>query len=963
MKTPLSSLPFPRLFSLRFHVKYPLYFILFFSCYFGHSAFAQTKIWDKKFGGPSQDNLSTTIKTNDGGYLLGGFTGSGSGEDKSEASRGGDDYWIVKLDSTGKKQWDKTFGGNRNDVLQAMIANSDGSYLLGGYSNSDKSNDKSAVNKGGKDEFGNFTADFWLVKIDATGTKLWDKTIGGNGSDRLNDMVAAPGGGFLLGGSSDSDKSGDKSEDVKDIAETQYSPSDFWVVKIDENGAKVWDKAYTGIARDGLTALVASPDGGYLLGGFGGISDCANRECSGFWIIKITATGQQQWDRKIGITYGDSPSSILNTADGGYLLGGNVASESFSESNFLVAKIDALGNPIWIKTYDDKGDIEGLNAMTPASGGGYFLGGWTGGGSSWLVKINENGTKLWDGTIEGLEEIRTLNALPDNNYVLGGGFQDYQLIKIKWEPQPATLDWDKSFGGIGRDNLTTTIQTTDGGYLAGGYTNANYGNITQKDLGKNNYWIVKTDPNGQGLWSKSYGGPNDDYLNRVIQTRDGGYLLAGSSLSGKSGDKTQASQGGRDYWVIKVDAQGKKQWDQRYGGTGSDELLKVVQLATGEYILGGHSNSPGNGDKSQASQGGLDYWLVKISSTGTKIWDKRYGGSLDETLGSFTATRDGGFLLGGTSLSGKSGDKTQSTQGGRDYWVVKTDKDGNLVWEKTYGSLGQDEVYSVGRSHGDNLFIAGTSNSGKNGNKSQASQGGKDYWLLKLDKNGTKIWDKTFGGNQDDELRASAFTDQGHYVLAGSSSSSISGDKTQASQGASDYWVVEVDEKGDKVQDQRFGGSGTEELRTVTQIQDGGLLLGGRSDSEVSGDKTQYSGESTDYWLVKIYPATSSLVAARTGTLAEEVTSTPTVLSTFNAFPNPFQERITIRFTLPATQPTTLKVLDNQGHLLATLFQEEAQANQTYQVEWQAGKQPAGLYFLQLQTPTLQQQQKLLLSK
>src|SRR5207253_7363321 len=137
----------------------------------------------------------------------------------------------------------------------------------------------------------------------------------------------------------------------------------------------------------------------------------------------------------------------------------------------------------------------------------------------------------------------------------------------------------------------------------------------------------------------------------------------------------------------------------------------------------------------------------------------------------------------------KSGDKNQASQGGSDYWVVKTDKDGDLVWEKTFGGGEQDEAYSVGRSYGDYLFVAGTSASGKSGDKSQVSQGKKDYWLIQLDEKGSKVWDKTFGGNKDDELRASTFTDEGNYILAGTSDSGNSGDKTQSSQGNTDYWI------------------------------------------------------------------------------------------------------------------------------------------------------------------------------
>lgn len=143
--------------------------------------------------------------------------------------------------------------------------------------------------------------------------------------------------------------------------------------------------------------------------------------------------------------------------------------------------------------------------------------------------------------------------------------------------------------------------------------------------------------------------------------------------------------------------------------------------------------------------------------------------------------------LGGSSLSGKTGDKSQPSRGKADYWVVKTDKAGNLVWEQTFGGSGADELFSVKQINGNNYYLAGTSSSGKEGDKSQKSHSGKDYWLVKVDESGTKIWDKAFGGSKDDKLLASTFTDEGHYILAGSSNSDVSGDKSQASQGSNDY--------------------------------------------------------------------------------------------------------------------------------------------------------------------------------
>ncbi|QMU29529.1 T9SS type A sorting domain-containing protein [Adhaeribacter radiodurans] len=999
------------------------------------------KQWQITYGGSKGDTLQSMVNTPDGGYLLAGTSASPVSGDKSDTGKGNTDFWVVKMNATGQKVWDKTYGGSNPDRLSSLIAVPGEGYILGGSSSSNKSGDKSQNSKGG--------ADYWLVKIDENGNKVWDKSFGGNANDRLAVLLASPEGGFLVGGTSASDKSGDKSQASRDNYTEAYFRGDYWVIKLDANGNKEWDKTYGGQVRDNLTAMILKPGGGYVLGGSSssGISGDKTQSIRGlrdYWIIQITEQGNKVWDKTYGgiSGYGTGDSffeagsshlrSILATPDGGYLLAGSSSAfkgeEKSSDSpvfyadiaDYWLVKIDQNGKKLWDKTYggasnsnvgETKHDLSSqtgdsqLKTIIQLQGGGYLLAGTSNADNGrdktennrsdipvdqgkrdydpnleitvwndyWLVKIDEKGQVVEDRTIGGTRNDLLAAVLPtkEGNLLVGGtsfsgigadkttiskGEADYWILKVSTNrtEEPPFSAWDANFGWLKDDDLTDVIKTSDGGYLSGGISQ----NYSNGQAGKN-YWIFKTDKNGRPIWNKVYGGTADDYLNRIIQTQDGGYLLAGSSLSNAGVDKSENSRGDRDYWIIKMDAQGNKQWDKTLGGSGYDELKKVIQLASGEYILAGSSNSPISNDKTQGRQGGTDYWLVKISTTGNKIWDKRYGGSLDETLGSFTLTPEGGFLLAGTSLSGNGGDKSEPSRGNRDYWVVKTDKDGNLLWEKTYGGSGADEAYSIARN-GIEYFISGTSTSGKNGEKSQVSQGGKDYWLIKIDSQGNKLWDKTFGGNQDDELQASTRLNSGHIVLGGSSYSSISGTKTQASRGKSDFWIVEVDANGKQMYDKRFGGKGKEELRTVFQTSDGGLLLGGRSDSNINGEHSYLNKGGNDYWLVKLAPETTSSIATREVTPIEELV---TITNSLTAYPNPFQGKVTVKFSLPQTQVTTVKIFDSQGREVITLFQEEAKARQTYQLEWQAGIKPAGLYFIQLQTPTLQEQQKLLFSK
>ena len=185
-------------------------------------------------------------------------------------------------------------------------------------------------------------------------------------------------------------------------------------------------------------------------------------------------------------------------------------------------------------------------------------------------------------------------------------------------------------------------------------------------------------------WQNTIGGFDSDDFRSIQQTIDGGYILCGSSWSGISGEKTEASQGSVDYWVVKLDATGQSiEWQNTIGGSSCDYFSCIQQTSDGGYILGGYSGSGISGEKTEASQGDVDYWVVKIDGTGQTIeWQKTIGGSEYDYLHSIQQTSDEGYVLGGNSSSGVSGDKIEDNQqGSEDYWVVK------LIGKCTNGSI------------------------------------------------------------------------------------------------------------------------------------------------------------------------------------------------------------------------------------------------------------------------------------
>ncbi|MBP7713944.1 MAG: T9SS type A sorting domain-containing protein [Bacteroidota bacterium] len=415
------------------------------------------------------------------------------------------------------------------------------------------------------------------------------------------------------------------------------------------------------------------------------------------------------------------------------------------------------------------------------------------------------------------------------------------------------IEWQNTIGGNNTDQLYSIQQTSDGGYILGGVSISDIsGDKTENSQGDYDYWVVKLDSTGNIQWQNTIGGSGYDQLYSIQQTSDGGYILGGYSNSGISGDKTESSQGDYDYWVVKLDAIGNIQWQTTIGGNDADWLYSVQQTTDGGYILGGYSLSDISGDKTEGTQGGNDYWVVKLDASGNIQWQNTIGGNNDDNLTSIQQTTDGGYILGGYSYSDISGDKTENSQGSDDYWVVKLNASGNIQWQNTIGGSGYDQLYSIQQTSDGGYILGGYSESNISGDKTENSQGFDDYWVVKLDTTGNIQWQNTIGGGSFDYLTSIQQTSDGGYILGGYSNSGISGDKTENCQGNTDYWVVKLDASGNIQWQNTIGGNYSDWLYSVQQTSDGGYILGGCSDANISGDKTENVQGVYDYWVVKL---------------------------------------------------------------------------------------------------------------
>ncbi|MBK8682664.1 MAG: T9SS type A sorting domain-containing protein [Chitinophagales bacterium] len=421
------------------------------------------------------------------------------------------------------------------------------------------------------------------------------------------------------------------------------------------------------------------------------------------------------------------------------------------------------------------------------------------------------------------------------------------------------IDWDNTIGGGDDDYFSAIQQTTDGGYIIGGYSQSGISyDKTEISRGGYDYWVLKLDNSGSIEWQKTIGGSGDDILVSFHQTTDGGYILGGNSNSEISGDKTEASQSSfrADYWVVKLDSVGNIEWQNTIGGNLYDYLSSVQQTADGGYIIGGKSSSDISGDKTEPNQGDwntYDYWVVKLDSIGNIEWQNTIGGNAYDNVGITSQTTDGGYIVGGESGSGISGDKTEENIGNVDFWIVKLDESGIIEWQKTIGGTSSEVLTSIQPTSDNGYIIGGSSWSDISGDKSENSLGDNDYWVVKLNSSGTIEWDNTIGGSASDFQPTVQQSSDGGYFVGGQTYSLISGDKTEDSY-FKDYWVIKLKSDGSVICQNTIGGSSNDHLYAIYPTYDGGVILGGHSESHSSGDKSEDNNvyHDNDFWIVKL---------------------------------------------------------------------------------------------------------------
>ena len=413
------------------------------------------------------------------------------------------------------------------------------------------------------------------------------------------------------------------------------------------------------------------------------------------------------------------------------------------------------------------------------------------------------------------------------------------------------LLWEKSYGGKHADYLMDAKATPDYGFILGGSSLSNKsGNKTSNNKGDLDYWVWKMDEKGDLDWQKSFGGAGADFLQSIVLTKDAGFILAGTSNSNKDFDKTEDSRGQEDFWIIKLNAKGGEEWQKTIGGAGQEKLQSIYQTKDGGYILGGSSSSDqsetaigtseqnSKGEKSTNSFGSMDYWIVKLDAQGKIQWQQTYGGEYNDELHSIEQTTDCGYLAGGYSNSPTSGSKTDDNIGVGDYWILKLDQNGKIQWQKTIGGNKDDVLSAVHQTKDGNYLLAGNSNSGSSGSKTKDNANGTDFWLLKLDTIGDTLWQYTYNFGAVDVLTSVVENDDQTLLLGGYAQSELTKNsgsafrKPKEQEGINDYIALKITKDGEELWRKTVGSAGEDILRKVIETRDGGYLLAGTSNPQ-----------------------------------------------------------------------------------------------------------------------------------
>ena len=734
----------------------------------------------------------------------------------------------------------KQFGGTDNrDIFKTIAKTSDGGYIVGGRFAS------SSINFGKENVLNNAgSTDGMIVKFNANREVEWARGICGTKEEYIHAVAVCNDGGYLVGGSFTSDAI-DLENGVSLTNILGTNSQNGMIIKYNQKGEPEWAKEF----GDYVGSVVTCSDGGYLVGGRfitdfeleNGVS-LSNHGYSGM-VVKLNEQGEAEWAGKLGSTYSGEISSVAECADGGYIASGYFSSSTAD-----------LGNGI---TIDNNGSYDGV-----------------------IIKYKSNGEIEYTKLIGGTERdyIYSMTATSDGGYLVGGYFQSTYIdlgngltididddiyesgMVIKYNSN-GEAQWCKVLGKSGSNNVYSIIECADGGYLVGGYFQADEidlgnGILLQRFAGEDGM-VIKYSQDGEAQWAKSIAGSDTDEVRDVIENDTGKYIVVGCSESDNIdlGDGICLKREDANYkfagMVIHLEEKEvyipKVIQAQRLGEEKDDKINSVVATGDGGYVAGGVFASKSieleNGT-TLSNKGELDGLVIKYEGNGKIVWAKSFGGEGEETINSVTKC-DGGYIVVGSFASEtidfengitltKVGEKNQT-----DGMIIKYSDEGDVEWAKSIGGTSYDDITSI-KVTKDGGFIAGggfySGNLYLDNGMSLTNRGSRSGILIKYNAIGDIEWTKVTDGEDYDYIDDVAQTIDGGYIAVGGFQSknidlgnnvSLTGTGKEIS-----GMVIKYSSNGETEWAHKIGNASGETISTVTACSDGGCLVGGNFSSD-----------------------------------------------------------------------------------------------------------------------------------
>ena len=397
---------------------------------------------------------------------------------------------------------------------------------------------------------------------------------------------------------------------------------------------------------------------------------------------------------------------------------------------------------------------------------------------------------------------------------------------IQLPAKTVQVDFVKTYGGTKNESGRSVIETSDGGYIVLGFTQSIDGDIiTTKTTIQYDYWLLKFNENDELQWQKTYGGSNDEKAYEIIQTNDNGFAVIGYSKS-DDGD-LNSNQGFEDIWILKLDTTGNILWKTSTGFSGTDQGFSLIQTSDNGYFIASILDVTASGGlgnaKTAAKHAGGDYWGIKLDTNGTIEWRKYFGGTNTDTCYDITET-SGGYLMVGSSDSDDV--DITNNKGGYDFWVVKIDKVGALLWEKSFGGDEIDEARAITTTNNGNFIIIGDTRSTTK--DVTQNNGGADLWAIKITTDGELIWQKNYGGASFDVGRSIRKTIDGGFLISGSSRSADNG---FTNKGQNDALILKIDANGNLQWQKTIGGTEIDFCYDALELTNGNIIAVGESSS------------------------------------------------------------------------------------------------------------------------------------